>query len=105
MATTPEGKIKAAFKRMAAKYVNVYVHMPVLNGMGAPTLDFIVCCAGYFIGVEAKAPGKKPTARPEATMMSMGGAGAVVRVIDSLDSIRSLEAEFIFLGAIKSDSA
>lgn len=79
MATTPEGKIKAEIKRalatLAKKGYRVYYHMPVQNGMGAPTLDFICCINGKFLGIEAKAPGKKPTDRQQGTIADIIAAG------------------------------
>lgn len=86
---TEEGKVKAKVKALFKKY-GVYYHMPVQNGMGEPTLDFIACLRGYFISVETKAKGKKPTARQQITMTSMRIAGAFVFVV-------SCEAELLVL--------
>ena len=84
MATTPEGKVKDAIKRTLAEY-GAYRHMPVQNGMGAPTLDFVGCHDGRYFAIEAKAPGKRPTARQENTMRAIRAAGGKVFVIDSED--------------------
>ena len=65
---TPEGKVKEQVKRLLRSH-NAYYFMPVQNGMGAPSLDFLICHNGNFLGVETKAPGKKPTKRQEVTMM------------------------------------
>jgi len=56
--------------------------MPVQNGMGAPSLDFIGSYKGYFFAVETKAPGKKPTPRQEVTIETIRAAGGAVFVID-----------------------
>ncbi len=86
MANTPEGKVKLQVKR-ALKMLQdrgypVYYHMPVQNGMGKPTLDFIGCIKGQFFAIETKAPGKKPTERQEGTIEDMRKAGAHVFVYD-----------------------
>lgn len=96
---TPEGKIKAQIKRMLGKYPRVYYHMPVQNGMGEPTLDFVGCCNGYFFAVEAKAPGKKPTARQLLTMDNMRAAGAFVFLVSCESELNQLEAYLCLLGA------
>lgn len=87
-----EGVVKAAFKKMCKKYPYVYLHMPVMNGMGSPTLDFVMCVNGLFFGVEAKRPSvKKPTPRQEETMSEMAAAGAFVFMVNSDESIAWVE--------------
>ena len=81
MASTPEGKVKETVKKLLRQY-NAYWHMPVSNGMGAPSLDFICCYKGRYFGIETKAPGKKPTARQENTMREIQKAGGLAFVID-----------------------
>lgn len=75
-----EKYVKDQIKKLLKKY-GVYYHMPVQNGYGAPTLDFIGCYQGRFFGVEAKRPGKVPTARQELTMNAMREAGGAVFVV------------------------
>lgn len=86
MATTPEFKVKAKIKRaleaLRARGCAVYYHMPVQNGMGKPTLDFICCINGHYVGIEAKAPGKKPTERQEQTMQEIREAGGTTITFD-----------------------
>jgi hypothetical protein len=77
---TPEGKVKAKVKALFKRF-GAYYHMPVQNGMGEPTLDFVACYRGYFISVETKAPGKKPTKRQEVTIAQMRAGGAFVFVV------------------------
>jgi hypothetical protein len=88
---TPEGKVKAKVKALLKQW-GAYFHMPVQNGMGEPTLDFIACLNGRFIAIETKAPGKKPTKRQEVTMAQMRAAGAFVFVVSN-------DAELEVLGA------
>lgn len=99
MATTPEGKVKSKIKKLLNKY-GAYSHMPVQNGMGAPSLDYVACYKGLFLGIEAKAPGKKPTDRQVRTMSQMRNAGGYVFVIDGDESLMQLEKFLIQVGKV-----
>lgn len=58
MAGTPEGKVKAAVKKLL-KERSIWYYMPVQNGMGVVGIpDFICCWEGKFLAIETKAPGK-----------------------------------------------
>ena len=57
---TPEGKVKEKVKKLLKAH-GAYYHMPVQNGMGAPSLDFIGCHRGLYYGIETKAGNKQPT--------------------------------------------
>jgi hypothetical protein len=94
---TPEGKTKEQVKKLLKAH-GAYYHMPVMNGMGAPTLDFICCHNGRFFAVETKAPGKKPTPRQEQTMTEIAFAGGYVFVVSNLDELDILEAYLHLLG-------
>jgi len=91
MGVTPEGRIKHLVKKVIAGIPCSYQHWPVQNGMGSPTLDCIACIKGYYVAIETKAPGKKPTPRQELTMQSMKAAGALVFVVDSEQKVNDLE--------------
>ena len=84
MASTPEGRTKAKISELL-KAAGAYYHMPVQNGMGKPTLDYIGCHHGRFFAIEAKAPGKKPTPRQEGTIKEINLAMGMVFVIDGTD--------------------
>lgn len=94
--TTPEGKVKDAIKKVLKKH-GAYYHMPVQNGMGEPTLDFVGCLSGWFIGIEAKTIGKKPTLRQEITIARMRAAGGNVFVVDGPESLAVLDATLYYL--------
>lgn len=94
---TPEGKVKDKLKKLLKKH-HVYYHMPVQNGMGAPTLDFICCHNGRFFAIETKAPGKKPTLRQEITMTEIAFAGGYVFVVSNDAEMDVLEAYLNLLG-------
>lgn len=87
---TPEGSVKASITKVLKRH-GAYYHYPVMNGMGAPTLDIIVCHHGRFIAIEAKAPGKKPTPRQEVTIADMRKAGATVFVVSDETSLQKLD--------------
>jgi len=74
---TPEGKVKHKIKLVLDSY-GAYYHMPVLNGMGKPSLDFVCCYRGRFFAIEAKGAGQSMTLRQEATQAEMEKAGATV---------------------------
>lgn len=99
MASTPEGKVKAKIKKLLNKY-GAYSHMPVQNGMGAPSLDYVACYRGLFLGIEAKAPGKKPTERQIKTMSQMRLAGGYVFVVDGDEALMHLEKFLIQVGEV-----
>lgn len=86
---TPEGRVKDATKHLLKEY-DVYWHMAVMNGMGAPSLDFVCCVAGLYFAIETKAPGKHPTPRQELTIASIKKAGGKTFVIDG--DLSELEA-------------
>lgn len=93
--TTPEGKTKDRIKTVLKSFEpQLYYHMPVQNGMGAPTLDFIVCVNGVYVTIEAKAwqEGKEPTKRQKETMAEVDGAGGFVFVVDDEASLAVLQA-------------
>lgn len=61
---TPEGRVKNDIKKALAAR-GVWYYMPVQNGMGVVGIpDFVCCWQGRFLGIEAKAPGKRGTATP-----------------------------------------
>jgi hypothetical protein len=88
--TTPEGKMKDKIKKLLHRY-KVYFHMPVQNGMGAPTLDFICCHWGFYIGIEAKAPKKDLTDRQYITKGEIENAGGIVLRVSSDEELDILE--------------
>lgn len=89
--STPEGKVKERVKKLLRRF-DIYWHMPVQNGMGSPSLDFICCVRGYYLAIETKAPGKKPTPRQELTMEAITKAGGFVFVVSDDDTFIRLEA-------------
>lgn len=81
---TEEGKLKDRCRAYLTK-IGAYRFSPVQQGYGAPTLDDLVCIKGRFIGIEYKAPGKKPTPRQEQTMAAIKAAGGAAFWCDSFE--------------------
>ena len=96
--STPEGKVKDAIK-IVLKRMGAYYHMPVQNGMGKPSLDFICCIRGRFVAIEAKAYGGHTTLRQELTIKEMREAGAVAIIVEGVEQAKVLEATLNLLGA------
>ena len=77
-----------------------YYHMPVQNGMGKPSLDFICCIRGRFVAIEAKADGGHTTFRQELTIKEMKEAGAIAIIVEGVEQAKALEATLSLLGAV-----
>jgi hypothetical protein len=84
--STPEGKVKDMVRRGLEKLTALYRFMPVQNGMGAPGLDFYLCAGGWFIAIETKVKGKKPTPRQDQTIANIEAAHGLVFVVDDKES-------------------
>ena len=84
---TPENAIKRKISHALSKLDCEYHFMPVQNGMGAPGLDYFICAGGWWIAIEAKAPGKKPTPRQERTIEAIRAAHGLVFVVDGDESL------------------
>lgn len=81
---TPEGKIKKEIRDWLRKQ-GAYVFSPVQMGMGAHTLDILVCLYGKFIAIEVKVPNKTPTRRQEACIAEIQRAGGIAFWCTSLE--------------------
>ncbi|NCC32427.1 MAG: VRR-NUC domain-containing protein [Chloroflexia bacterium] len=94
MATTPEGKIKAAVKQWLNDK-GAYWYMVVPTGYSrAGVPDFLVCLPdhtghGRFIGIETKAPGKRNNTSPnqKRELQLITQAGGVSLVIDDVTQL------------------
>ena len=86
--STPESKVKGQLKRALDKAFPLhYRFMPVQQGLGASTLDYLCCIGGLFIAIETKAPGKKLTPRQTIVAEEITEAGGFVFLIDGPGSI------------------
>ena len=91
MATTPEKKVKDRIKKRA-KDAGAYHTMPVMTGMAQNgTPDILLCHAGYFAGVEAKAGKGKPTKLQLVRLHEILDAGGTALIINE-DNMDTLDA-------------
>lgn len=82
MATTPEGKVKAAIVKLLKKY-GVYYFFPATHGFGRSGVPDIVCCVrGYFLAIECKAGVNKPTPLQEREINAIQTAKGHAMVIN-----------------------
>lgn len=87
---TPEGRVKAAVKKLLNKAGAYYV-MPVTSGYGNSGVpDFIVCHRGHFIGIECKAGDNLPTSLQLSNLERIVLAGGESLVINE-NSLYELE--------------
>ena len=87
---TPEGKVKAAIKKLLDRY-NVKYDMPVPGGFGKSQLDFTCCWRGRCLIIEAKAPDGELTGRQALQLIEWHAAGALTFVISNSDGLAALE--------------
>lgn len=81
---TPEARVKDMIKKELLTYADrMYVHWPVLNGMGAPELDCNLVINGYAVSIEAKAPDERMTKRQKLTAKAKRTAGGLVFEVES----------------------
>ena len=83
---TEEGLLKDKVKRYLDALPRQYRFMPVQQGYGTQTLDFLCCIDGRFVGVETKAAGKKPTPRQNQCIEAIKKAGGAAFYCDSYES-------------------
>ena len=81
---TPEGKVKQAITKFLKEQESCWWVMPVVSGYGKPLLDYIGCSRGRFFAIEAKAPGRKPTARQVRTLTEIERAAGMCFVVDNV---------------------
>lgn len=82
-ASTPEGKVKQAIKDVLTE-LEIYYFMPVQNGMGKRSLDFLCCVGGHYIGIEAKAPGKFTTRMQDKTIAEIANSGGTCFIVNNV---------------------
>lgn len=88
--TTPENKVKEKVKKVLKAH-GAYWHMPVQNGMGAPSLDFVGCHFGRYYAIETKAENKQPTPRQKLTIAAIESAGGKTFVVNEVSGLKELE--------------
>jgi hypothetical protein len=89
---TPEGRIKAKLDKMLSR-LGVWFYSPQAGPYGVSGIpDRVVCAAGKFIGIEAKADAtKKPTALQRQCMAKIEAAGGKCFVVYDDETIQKAE--------------
>lgn len=82
MAQTPEGKVKAAVRKVLVEE-GVYYFSPPGMGLGRSGIpDIICCCVGKFIAIEVKAGKGKTTALQDRELTAIHNNGGIALVIN-----------------------
>lgn len=93
---TPEGKVKAAVKKLLDEF-RIYHFSPFMTGMGrAGVPDIVACHNGKFIGIECKAGKGKVTALQERELDAIDAAGGFTFVARE-DNIKTLREKILCL--------
>jgi hypothetical protein len=95
---TPEGKVKREIKKYLDALTlagEVYYFMPVQQGFGKATLDFIICYKGRFFAIETKKPDPKHlvpkmTPRQDAIAAEMRLAGGVAIACSGVEAVKAM---------------
>ena len=86
---TPEGKVKDKIDAALKTLPCIYHFKPVQSGLGAKTLDYLLCINGRFVAIEAKAPGKDYTELQREHKNQIEAAGGIVFLVDGEWSLAS----------------
>lgn len=82
MGIVPEKDVKRDIRSLFNKY-DVSFFMPIGGPYARPGVsDFIGCCQGTMLAVEAKATGKKPSAVQKDYLEEVIKAGGIALVVD-----------------------
>lgn len=82
MAITPEGKVKAAVRKLLVEF-GIYYFSPSANGYGRAGIPDIICCfGGRFIAIECKAGNGVTTALQDRELAAIRTAGGMTMVVN-----------------------
>ena len=94
MATTPEGKVKAAVRKVLDR-LGIYHFMPPGMGLGRSGIpDIIGCYNGRFIAIECKAGKGQLTALQARELGSIKAAGGFIFVARE-DNLEEMEGRLL----------
>lgn len=96
--STPEGKIKDLVDKRLKQLTRIYRFMPVQTGMGARTLDYLLCANGFFVALETKAPGKDLTEIQKTTKQNIEAAGGYVFRVRDEDELTNVVKFLVAVG-------
>lgn len=87
-----EKTVKAAVRKRL-KEIGAYQFWAVQMGYGEQTLDVLCSVQGWFVAIECKRPGAKPTKLQLLTMQKISDAGGLVYVVDNLEAVDRMMEE------------
>jgi Holliday junction resolvase len=94
MATGPEGKVKAAVRKILTR-LGIYHFMPPGMGLGRSGIpDIIGCYNGRFIAIECKAGKGKATALQERELIAICNAGGFTYIARE-DNLEEMEGRLL----------
>jgi Holliday junction resolvase len=94
MATGPEGKVKAAVRKILTR-LGIYHFMPPGMGLGRSGIsDIIGCYNGRFIAIECKAGKGKTTALQERELAAVKAAGGFTYIARE-DNLEEMEGRLL----------
>jgi hypothetical protein len=91
VATTPEGKAKAAIKAFLKSLPDCWFFMPVGGAFSVAGIpDIVAVIRGRFVAIECKAPGKESNTTPHQDLALFGihDAGGLAFVASSVDTVK-----------------
>lgn len=96
MATTPEGRVKAAIKKYLKSIHGCWHFMPIGGAFtvhGIP--DIVGLVNGRFFAIECKAPGRESTTTPNQKNIidAINAVGGVVFVASDVETVKRVFAE------------
>jgi hypothetical protein len=90
MGIKPEALVKKKIRAILDEF-EAYYAMPIGTGYGNSGVpDFLVCCNGRFIGIEAKAGNNQPTELQKHNIQRIFDAGGYALVINE-DTLHVLQ--------------
>ena len=92
---TPEGKVKGQIDRALKTLPRCYKFKPVQSGLGAKTLDYLLCVNGRFVAIEAKAPGKDYTELQREHKRQIEATGGIVFLVDGPVSLEYVMRQWL----------
>lgn len=86
-----EAWVKEQIKNML-KARDIWYFMPQGTNYGVTGIpDFVCCCRGKFVGIEAKVARNNPTALQDMQMARINKAGGVTMVVNELNLDKAAE--------------
>ena len=98
---TPEAKVKKKVK-MALDNLGAYHFSPMTGGYGNSGVpDIVACYEGYFLGIECKANGGKPTLLQKHNLERIASTGGYNVIVDESNVNQLMELIQSWVNTVK----